>query len=179
MNNHQSYLDWITSDETLPTECARDLREHMEHCARCRSVADGWESARRAIRAAGMEPPASGFTRRWKALVERRIQTPSLKPAWELLAVTGLGSLGLAVGLASQVVASGFSLSGVFTRTVTTATGAFADWSDATEVLAMVARALTHAAPPTLWFGVIFLLGLLCVGWLFILYRCTRQGVRA
>jgi anti-sigma factor RsiW len=178
MNNHQPYLDWITSDDTLPTDCARDLREHLEHCAKCQSVAGGWESARRAIRVAGMEPPAAGFVRRWKAMAERRIQAPSMKPAWEFLAVTGLGWLGLAVGLASQVATSGFSLTGIFTRTVTTAVGAVADWSDTAEVLSMVVQAITHSAPPALWFGVIFLLSLLCIGWLIFLYRCTRQGVR-
>jgi hypothetical protein len=122
--------------------------------------------------------PAAGFVRRWKMMAEKRLQAPNPRPAWEFLAVTGLGSLGLAVGLATQIVSSGFSLTSMLTRTVTTAAGAFADWNDVAEILSLVVQTLLRAAPTEIWFGVIFILGLLCIGWLVFLYRFARQGVR-
>lgn len=176
MTNHQLYMDWITSDDTLPTDCARELREHMRQCARCRTVSEGWASARQTIQAAGMEPAPAGFVRRWKVLSDKRLREANPRQAWAFLTATGLASLALGAGLAAQTASMGFSMTNALTRSVTFAAGAVADWNETAAVLGTIVQAVTHATPPVIWLAIISLLCALCAGWTVFLYRFTRQG---
>jgi anti-sigma factor RsiW len=176
--NHQLYSDWITSDDTLPTDSARELREHIQQCARCQALAEGWDSARRTIQFAGMEPAPAGFARRWKVMAEKRLQAPARRQAWIFLGATGLASTALGTVLAFQTLTQGFSLTGALTRSLTFAAGAVGDWSVTSDALGTITQAVCHAAPPAFWLGVIALLCCVFAGWLVFLYRFAHAGVR-
>lgn len=178
MTNHQLYMDWITSDDTLPTDCARELREHTQQCARCRALAEGWTSARRTVQAAGMEPAPAGFARRWKAMAEKRLQTPARRQAWVFLGATGLASTALGTVLAFQSFTQGFSFTGALTRSLTFAAGAMDDWSSTSDALGTITQAICHAAPPVFWLGLVALMCFVFAGWLVFLYRFAHAGAK-
>jgi anti-sigma factor RsiW len=178
MTNHQLYIDWITSDDTLPTDCARELREHTLQCARCRTLAEGWTSARRTIQSAGMEPAPAGFARRWQALAAKRIQSPAPRQAWVFLGATGLASVAMGTALAFQTFAQGFSLTGALTRSLTFAAGAADDLSVANDALGTIIPAICRAASPAFWLGIVALMIAIFAVWTAFLYRFARAGAK-
>jgi anti-sigma factor RsiW len=178
MTNHQQYVDWITSDDTLPTDCARELREHTLQCARCRALAEGWTSARRTIQASGMEPAPAGFARRWKALAAERTHTPAPRQAWAFLGATGLASIAVGTALAFQTFAEGFSLSSAIAHSLSFAAGAVDDLSATNAALETIVPTLYRSASPVLWIGVIALMAGVFAVWMAFLYRLARTGVK-
>jgi anti-sigma factor RsiW len=178
MNNHLPFSEWILSEETLPTNCARELRAHIEQCSQCRSLFDGWEAARGMIRRAGLEAPRPGFVRRWKYLAEQRSQRPDARQALVFLTASGLGALALAASLAAQTASGGFSLAGTFTRSVSAVAGSFSEVLETAKVLEMVSSAVTSLASPAFWLAGIFVLCALCAAWLILLFRISKNGVK-
>jgi anti-sigma factor RsiW len=176
MNRHLPFEDWIFADDALPENDLRELQHHLRECDQCRSIDQRWQAARQAMREAGMQTPAPGFTTRWKAIARRRLDTPGPAQAWIFLAATGLGSLVMAVLLAMQTSTEGFTLSGVFSRSSTAAAGMLQDWADASNALGMVLRIISRSIPPAWYLIAVFLLSVLGILGLLWFVRTTREG---
>jgi hypothetical protein len=176
MNNHQPYREWIFEEEPLPAECRLQLRRHLEQCAECRALADGWQHAETCLKTAALGEPREGFPARWKALARNRLRSPSPRQAWMLLAASTLGSLAMATALAFQTSARGFSLAGVFTRDLTAAAGVLNDWSDASQAVGGIFRIVSQSIPPACYLFAVFFLSLLGVLWLLLFARARSRG---
>ena len=176
MNKHLPFEEWILADDTLPETDLQELQRHLRECEHCRSIDQGWRLARQSLRETGMEAPAPGFTNRWKTMARDRKQTPGPAQAWFFLAATGLGSLGLAMVLAVQTSAEGFSLSGVFSRSATMVAGTLEDWASASDTMGMVLRIVSHSIPPVWYLLAVFLLSVLGILGLLWFVRTTRVG---
>jgi hypothetical protein len=65
-SKHQSFKNWITSEEPLAVEQSQELNAHLEACEECRQFDSAWHSIRRTMHAAEMVSPAIGFSARWQ-----------------------------------------------------------------------------------------------------------------
>jgi hypothetical protein len=176
MDKHLPYRDWIFEEETLPADSTRELRRHLQACADCRTTAEAWEAARQSLKSAGLKSPRDGFTSRWKALAAERIRTPSPRPAWAMLAASSAGTLVMALALAVQTSAQGFSLAGMFTRDLSAATGTLKDWMDTTSALGAFLTILSRSIPPACYLFAIFFVSLIGILWLLLFVRTNARG---
>jgi hypothetical protein len=176
MNNHLRYRDWIFEEEALPADSSRELRRHLQDCADCRSTAEAWAAARQSLKSAVLKSPRDGFTSRWKALAAERMRIPSRRPAWAMLAASSAGSLVMALVLAAQTSAQGFSLAGVFTRDLSAAAGALADWVDTTSSLGAFLAIVSRSIPPACYLFAIFFVSLIGILWLLLFVRANARG---
>jgi hypothetical protein len=176
MNKHLPYREWIFEEDSLPADSSRTLRLHLQECADCRAVAEGWDSARQALESAGMKAPREGFTSRWKALASQRIRKPSTRPAWVLLTASSAGSLIMALALAAQTSARGFSLAGVFSRDLSAAAGTLEEWVDTSSALGGFLSILSRSIPPACYLFAVFFISLLGVLWLLSFIRANSRG---
>jgi anti-sigma factor RsiW len=176
MNNHLPYRDWIFEEGPLPADSGEALRLHLEQCPECRTIAEGWRGARGSLETAGQKSPREGFASRWKAMAAHRLQSPSPRPAWALLAATSIGSLAMAIVLAVQTSAQGFSMAGVFTRSLSTAAGTLAEWLDTSNSFGAFLSIVSRTIPPACYLLAVFLLCLIGVLWLLLLVRANSTG---
>lgn len=114
----------VRLDVALPASDEVALEAHFEGCADCRSVADGYEADRQALRAmAPVEPPRDLWARTSVALERERARHPSTAPRgprrWGPVAVLGGG---VALVLAIAIVGPGL-LSGAAPTEVAVASG--------------------------------------------------------
>jgi hypothetical protein len=176
MNKHLPYREWIFEEEPLPEDAGRQLRLHLQQCAECQAVAEGWDVAKQCLRSAGMKSPREGFPSRWKALARERLQTPGPRQAWMLLAASGVGSLAMAMALAVQTSAQGFSLAGVFTKDMAAAVGILKEWSDTSHAIGGFLSIVSRSIPPAVYLFAVFLLSLLGVLGLLMFVRTNSRG---
>jgi predicted anti-sigma-YlaC factor YlaD len=74
---HQSFEDWVLSEEQLTSSERVNLDEHLQMCDECRDLQDGLELAESWLRQAPEIGPAPGFSARWSlrlAAEQRRLQ---------------------------------------------------------------------------------------------------------
>ena len=178
MNNHLPYREWIFEEAPLPTDSGRALRLHLQQCAECKALADGWEAARQFLKAAEQKMPREGFSSRWKALARERLKTPSPRPAWFLLGASSLGSLALAAALAVQTSGQGLSLAGVVTRDITAAAGTLDKWLDTSNAVGGLLNIVSRSIPPACYLFAVFFLSLLGVLWLLLFVRMNSRGAK-
>lgn len=68
--NHQPFDNWLLSDEPLPEDDERALRQHLVDCEQCRETEDAWlDVANLFVEIPDVEP-APGFVNRWQATLE-------------------------------------------------------------------------------------------------------------
>ncbi len=178
MNKHLPYKDWIFEEGLLSADSDRELRQHLQQCAECRAVAEGWEAARQSLEAAEEKAPREGFPSRWKAMAAQRLRTPSPRQAWILLGASSLGSLALAMALAVQTSAQGFSLAGVVTRDITAAAGTLEKWLDTSNAVGGFLSIVSRSIPPACYLFAIFFLSFLGVLWLLMFVRINSRGAK-
>ena len=176
MNNHLPYRDWIFEEDPLPAESTRELRRHLQDCADCRATAEAWDAARQSLIRAEVKSPRAGFTSRWKALAAERIRVPSSRPAWAMLVASSAGSLIMALALAVQTSAQGFSLAGVFTRDLSAAAGALEDWMVTTNSMGTFLAILSRSIPPACYLFAVFFISLIGILWLLLFVRTNARG---
>jgi hypothetical protein len=178
MNKHQPYRDWIFEEEPLPADSDRALRLHVDQCAECQAVAEGWKAARQCLETAEEKTPRQGFTSRWKALAAQRLRIPSPRQAWALLGASSLGSLVLATALAVQTSGHGFSLAGVVTHDITAAAGTLEKWLDTSNAVGGFLSIVSKSIPPACYLFAVFFLSLLGILWLLMFVRMNSRGAK-
>jgi anti-sigma factor RsiW len=176
MDNHRPYRDWIFEDGPLPADSDKALRLHLKQCPDCRAIAEGWGTVRISLETAGEKAPRAGFAARWKAMAAQRLQTPNRRPAWALLAATSVGSVAMALILAVQTSAQGFSMAGVFARNLSAAAGMLAEWTDASSSLGAFLSIVSRTIPPAFYFAAVFLFCLVGAVWLLLIVRACGRG---
>jgi hypothetical protein len=176
MNNHLPYREWIFEEEPLPAESVRELKRHLHQCVECAALADGWTAVRRSMEEAGSKAPRPGFVSRWKAMAAQRLRKPNPRLAWILLAVSSVGSLVMAMALAVETSAQGFSLAGVFNRDLSAAVGTLREWADTSRALNDFLSIVYWSIPPVCYLLAIFFVSLIGILWLLLFVRAGARG---
>jgi hypothetical protein len=68
--NHQPFENWLFSEEPLPAEDERQLRDHLTGCDQCSGLENAWMDVERLFADVTEIEPAPGFTNRWQATLE-------------------------------------------------------------------------------------------------------------
>jgi hypothetical protein len=93
-----------------------------------------------------------------------------------MLAASSAGSLVMALVLAAQTSAQGFSMAGVFTRDLSAAAGALADWLDTTNSLGAFLAIVSRSIPPACYLFAVFFVSLVGILWLLLFVRTNARG---
>lgn len=173
---HLPFEHWILNDEPITNEQSYALADHLETCPHCRQLQTGWQAARGRMRSAEMTTPVAGFASRWQAsLGNRRVHEQNLQVRRTFLFL-GVGAILSFVVLMVWILAGSspvdwtVSLLGFTLR-------AAVRISDIVTYLSSWWNALPKTIPLAIWIYLSSVFALLALGWLFVLWRVTTQGV--
>ena len=103
--NHQPFEKWLFSEEPLPADVERELRDHLMDCDQCSGLENAWMDVERLFNEATEIEPAPGFTNRWQATLEaNRAVEKEKRQRWQslifLVVIANFAAMALAlVGL--------------------------------------------------------------------------------
>jgi hypothetical protein len=84
--NHQLFEDWLFSEEPLPADDERELRDHLMDCEQCSGLENAWLDVERLFVEATDIEPAPGFINRWQATLEAdRAVEKTVRQRWQSL----------------------------------------------------------------------------------------------
>ncbi|HEX2978683.1 MAG TPA: hypothetical protein VHO48_00315 [Anaerolineaceae bacterium] len=173
---HLPFEHWILDDIPLDQAESRALAAHLESCAHCRQLHTGWQDTRSRMRTAGMAAPAPGFTSRWQnSLAERRALEQKLQIRRTMLYLT-LGALAIFTLLMIKTLANTSPIDWAV-NLVSLILRAVSGLSSAQTFLSTWFSAVPLTIPLVIWVVLTSAFALLALGWLFTLWRITRQGV--
>ncbi len=87
--NHQPFETWLLSEETLPPEQAKMLREHLRSCEACQRLEGSWAGVRQLFDRIEPAAPSPGFAARWQSRQAEQRRKRHQRQSWLLLAITG------------------------------------------------------------------------------------------
>ena len=73
MNEHQYYENLIFSEEALTDAEQIALEQHLESCASCSALREGWERGAALLCCPVPKQPAAGFVDRWDSFFEQKM----------------------------------------------------------------------------------------------------------
>ena len=98
--NHQPFEDWLLSEEPLPEDDERTLREHLVDCEKCRGIEDAWLDVANLFSEVPAVEPAPGFVNRWQATLEAdQSAIKAMRQRWQSWIVLVLIANGAALAL--------------------------------------------------------------------------------
>jgi hypothetical protein len=103
--NHQPFDNWLLSEEPLPEDDERALREHLVDCDQCRELEDAWLGVANLFAEAPEVEPAHGFVNRWQATLEAdKAAIRAMRQRWQswivlVLIANGAGMALLLMGV--------------------------------------------------------------------------------
>ena len=71
---HLPFETWIFSEKTLSPQQREQLSAHLAECSRCQQMEHAWLSISRQMEITKSVPPACGFTARWRANFNTRLE---------------------------------------------------------------------------------------------------------
>ena len=82
--NHQPFENWLLSEESLPEDDERALREHLVDCDQCRELEDAWLDVANLFADVPQVEPPIGFVNRWQATLEAdRAALKTMRQRWQ------------------------------------------------------------------------------------------------
>ena len=98
--NHQPFDNWLLSEEPLPEDDNRALREHLSDCDQCRELEDAWINVANLFTEVPEVEPAPGFVNRWQATLEAdQAAVRVMRQRWQSWIVLVLIANGAAMAL--------------------------------------------------------------------------------
>lgn len=172
---HEPFETWIIAEMPRDQEQERALQAHLQECARCRQLLQGWKDVHANLGTVAMASPAPGFSQRFQnSLAERRALAQRRQARRTLLGFSSLAIV-LFVALVIQLllVSSPVDwLVKLIEVTLTTLTDLHVLRSFFISWLPYVPISI----PLVLWILLSTGFVVLVVGWLFTLWRVTMQG---
>lgn len=98
LSKHLPYEDWLLAAgdpqaEKLTSAQQAALRQHLEECADCRRLAEGWRAAADTLRRATLAAPAEGFTLRWQERLQAERERMHRRQGLAMLGFSLAGAL--------------------------------------------------------------------------------------
>lgn len=85
--NHLPYKEWLLSEDSLSTEQAKTLAEHLKTCQSCQQVESGWKDVAALLQKTPAAAPVPGFTSRWAVRLEAHRLRKQRRLAWIILGI--------------------------------------------------------------------------------------------
>lgn len=173
---HQPYETWILEDASRTDEQERALQAHLQECAQCRRLLEGWKAVHSEIQVASTASPAPGFSRRFQAsLAERRLMQQKLQVRRTLLGL-GTGILVLFLALVVSLLLTSSPIDWMV-KLMEFVLRAISDISTLQRFASSWLQAMPLSLSLAVW--ILFSTGfvLLVAGFGFTLWRVVTQGV--
>lgn len=179
MPTHRPFETWILQDDPLTDDETAALRQHLDQCQACRSLAEGWTEAAQRLQKVSMRAPRAGFVHRWEAARALQRVPRSRWSAW----LAAAGGLGAASAAGAMVVWELWALMEQPSAALLGWVRDLVQWSIVLRVLQDFVEALSRTLPfgliGGLWLGFVAAVGGLLIVWLASLHRTSLQGVRS
>ena len=103
--NHQPFENWLLSEDPLPEEDERALRDHLVDCDHCNELEDAWLNVANLFADVPAVGPHPGFVNRWQATLEAdKAAVKAMRQRWQSWILLVLIANGAAVVLLSMGV---------------------------------------------------------------------------
>ncbi|HBX69652.1 MAG TPA: hypothetical protein DEH25_09805 [Chloroflexi bacterium] len=175
--NHQPFENWLFSEEPLPENDERTLRNHLADCEQCSSLEDAWLDVANLFETVPEVDPAPGFVNRWQITLEAdRVAAKAARQRWQSWILLVLIANGAALALVLTGVQlfrtygsfSEFVLSWVY-RAATLVVIA----SGIQNVFVTLARTLPILVPTSWWVGIVITLSMSTLLWIVSMAKLT------
>ena len=175
--NHQPFENWLLSEEPLPEDDERALREHLADCDRCNGIEDAWLDVVSLFAEVPEVEPAPGFVNRWQANLEaERAAAKAMRQRWQSWIVLVL----IANGAALALILTGVQLF----RTYTSLSDFVLSWVYRAATLMVVANGFQNAfmtlirtipglIPTAWWIGIALTLSVSTLLWIVSMAKLT------
>lgn len=174
--SHQPFETWIFDIDRIPQEDRRALKEHLKGCPQCQTVARKWQMVHREMRMLPEVRPDPGFTQRWQtSLVERRAREQR-KQAWRAFLWFLGGAMVILVSLAVYAVAVSSPAEWLAVM-IRYASSTLQILNGGVNLLRLWVNSTPLALNIALWIYGTVTLCLLCLAWVFALWRTQIIGV--
>lgn len=82
--NHQLFENWLLSEDPLPEDDARALRDHIMDCDQCSELEDAWLDVASLFAEVPEVEPAPGFVNRWQTtLATEKAAARVMRQRWQ------------------------------------------------------------------------------------------------
>lgn len=86
--NHQSFRDWLFSEEPLNPQQTQLLQEHLQECPDCCTHQESWRQVQWLLQRQPQATPAPGFANRWQERLLQERQKQQMRYAWGMFGIT-------------------------------------------------------------------------------------------
>lgn len=101
---HQPFESWLYEREMLSQDQARDLKDHLEICERCSTLATAWMDIEGQLFSASLIAPAPGFSQRWRARLADHQRQANQRQMSAMLLTTTVGLAGLSILFGAELL---------------------------------------------------------------------------
>jgi hypothetical protein len=101
---HQPFESWLYERETLSQDQTRDLKNHLEICERCSTLATAWMDIEGQLFSASLIAPAPGFSQRWRARLAGHQRQVNQRQMSAMLLTTSIGLAVLSVLFGAELL---------------------------------------------------------------------------
>jgi predicted anti-sigma-YlaC factor YlaD len=98
--SHYDYEAMIFAEEPLLPAASAELKEHLQGCEECRSLAVAWQGVQSDLGAAAVMEPETGFSSRWQERLIADRQRVHRKQITSIFGISLAGALLLSLALA-------------------------------------------------------------------------------
>jgi hypothetical protein len=173
---HLPYETWIFEQASLSEEQGQALQAHLQECAQCRALLQGWQAVHQQIQATGTAGPIPGFSLRFQTgLAERRAYQQQMQLRRILLGFITVSLLFFGVLMAYLLLTS--SPVDWLVKLMEFGMGTITNFHVLQQFVSSWLHIVPLSIPLALW--IMFSTGfvILVAGWAFTLWRVTTQGV--
>ena len=175
--NHQPFENWLFSEEPLPENDERALRNHLADCEQCSSLEDAWLDVANLFETVPEVDPAPGFVNRWQSVLEAdraaARQTRQRWQSWIMLILVANGALITLVLLGIQVFRTYTSLTDFLLSWVYRLAVMFTLANGLQNVFSTLLRTIPALIPASWWATAAILLGISTLIWVVSMRKLT------
>lgn len=174
--NHQPFNSWLYEDTPLDSSQRVELLQHLKECPQCKQQHEAWMSVKHMLRTTELVQPRPQFSTRWQASLEsRRLRQQRRQVRITILSLCGAALLTLS-GLIIYFLSTS-SIADLFASVIGTSTQVAVGLMNIGEFFEMLLHFLPPALSTAIWFILASWICLLCLVWVFSIWRISHKGV--
>lgn len=174
--NHQPFNTWLYEDKPLDSSQRVELLQHLKECPECKQQHEAWMNVKHMLQTAEPVQPRPQFSARWLAGLEAR----RLRQQRRQVRITILCLSGAALLILSGLIVHFFSTSSfadLFASVIGTSTQVAVGLLNIGEFFETLLHFLPPALSTAIWFILASWICLLCLVWVFSIWRISHKGV--
>jgi len=179
--SHQPFESWIIEAEPLGSEDRNQLEAHLESCPQCQLLKTNLQAVHLRLSSARQARPAVGFSQRWQAGLQQRLEEQRMKQVLQVRRFFLLLGAATVVSLALFVlmVTLGGGLDQWLVETANRLQTANQWVGDFQSLLFTVLQVTPPVIPLAVWISVTTVFSVLAMIWIVSLWRITFKGVNS